>query len=296
MLQTNQNPSTAQAYNGFSKVPYFPDEFWARRTPMGARDVVRIAEAELVSGSERLLVRSADRWQYITSPALPFFTLHLNKIPDDDDAELKFDFEPLPRPLPDEVGIDGVVSTSSLVCRMAFKWSKVPDWIPVIGMVFGVASNRATGSREPSVKFEWLREGKVDSDVIEFVEKHMRWALSYYLRVQALMLNRPEIFRRTTVSCAPNDNANPHKKRREKARKEKAYRVITLNREEREAPPPTGIAHTITCPCWGVIGHWRQYKSGKRVWIRPHKKGKARNTSGAYSSKEYEIMRGGDHD
>ena len=48
--------------------------------------------------------------------------------------------------------------------------------------------------------------------------------------------------------------------------------------------------HTITCESWGVIGHWREYKSGKRVWIKPYRKGKKRNDPDAsYTSKEYII-------
>ncbi|MBO7673044.1 hypothetical protein J6S88_06525 [bacterium] len=32
--------------------------------------------------------------------------------------------------------------------------------------------------------------------------------------------------------------------------------------------------HEITCDCWGVKGHYRHYKSGKVVFIKPFKKGK----------------------
>lgn len=27
---------------------------------------------------------------------------------------------------------------------------------------------------------------------------------------------------------------------------------------------------------WGVVGHWREYSSGKKVWVRPHEKGRKR--------------------
>ena len=43
----------------------------------------------------------------------------------------------------------------------------------------------------------------------------------------------------------------------------------------------------IECPCWGVMGHWRTYKNGKRVWIKPYRKGKERNDPTKYSSKDY---------
>lgn len=41
---------------------------------------------------------------------------------------------------------------------------------------------------------------------------------------------------------------------------------------------PTGT-HTITCPCWGVRGHYRHYKSGKTVFVKAFKKGKDRETA-----------------
>lgn len=45
----------------------------------------------------------------------------------------------------------------------------------------------------------------------------------------------------------------------------------------------------IDCPCWGVMGHWRCYKSGKRVWIKPYRKGKERNNPNSYCSKDYKT-------
>lgn len=34
--------------------------------------------------------------------------------------------------------------------------------------------------------------------------------------------------------------------------------------------------HKITCPCWSVRGHYRTYKSGKKVFVKPFEKGKER--------------------
>lgn len=47
----------------------------------------------------------------------------------------------------------------------------------------------------------------------------------------------------------------------------------------------------MTCPCWGVIGHWRTYRSGKQVWIAPYRKGRKRNDASAYEPKDYECMK-----
>ena len=40
---------------------------------------------------------------------------------------------------------------------------------------------------------------------------------------------------------------------------------------------PHGGTHNIQCECWGVRGHYRTYKSGRKVWISAYKKGKKRN-------------------
>lgn len=44
----------------------------------------------------------------------------------------------------------------------------------------------------------------------------------------------------------------------------------------------------ITCPAWGVRGHYRHYKNGKVVFISPYTKGKDRNN---YQPKEYGLFR-----
>lgn len=35
--------------------------------------------------------------------------------------------------------------------------------------------------------------------------------------------------------------------------------------------------HVITCESWEVSGHYRTYKNGKKVWIKPYRKGKNRD-------------------
>ena len=67
----------------------------------------------------------------------------------------------------------------------------------------------------------------------------------------------------------------------------KAVRVMRTNAEEfaRYAEKQ----RKISCPCWGVIGHWRDCKSGKKVWVRPHRKGRERDNPAAYSPKEYQL-------
>jgi hypothetical protein len=48
--------------------------------------------------------------------------------------------------------------------------------------------------------------------------------------------------------------------------------------------------NALSCLAWGVIGHWRHYIDGKRVWINAHIKGKERNKPESYDSKEYVMQ------
>lgn len=94
-----------------------------------------------------------------------------------------------------------------------------------------------------------------------------------------------------------SDDFNVHEKRVQKKshgkknirkgrRKVRLLKTYTLIREN-----PITLPHghkKITCPCWGVRGHYRHYKSGKVVFIKPYQKGKNRSN---YSPKEYVVFR-----
>lgn len=45
---------------------------------------------------------------------------------------------------------------------------------------------------------------------------------------------------------------------------------------------------TRHCDAWGVRGHWREYKSGRRVYIAPYAKGVRRAD---YAGREYELIK-----
>lgn len=43
----------------------------------------------------------------------------------------------------------------------------------------------------------------------------------------------------------------------------------------------------LTCPCWGVRGHYRHLSDGKIIFIKPYRKGKLRNKPEAQVNKDY---------
>lgn len=103
-----------------------------------------------------------------------------------------------------------------------------------------------------------------------------------------LMKNKPEIVISSTRRSCPSENLNlTHGKKKPNKKKVLVQKVLRISKHEIENVRDEFIRHhNITCPCWGVIGHWRTCKSGKRVWIKPHVRGKFRD---AYESKEYQM-------
>ena len=69
-----------------------------------------------------------------------------------------------------------------------------------------------------------------------------------------------------------------NKKKRNKRHKSKTkhYKFYTIANKE-EITRKLSSKRVITCNLWEVSGHYRRYKSGKVVYIKPYKKGKDRN-------------------
>lgn len=108
-----------------------------------------------------------------------------------------------------------------------------------------------------------------------------------YMLIQKALYERPVVFCEVSsrkVSRLPYGGKGDRKKKRAV----KAVRVMRTNAEE--FARYTKKQREISCPCWGVIGHWRNCKSGKKVWVRPYRKGRERDNPEAYSPKEYQFV------
>lgn len=132
----------------------------------------------------------------------------------------------------------------------------------------------------------WVKDYDLLQD--KYLTEYFRYTKMEYLLIQKALYDRPEVFVETgkqiTIDPQPTK-----KKRKGKGRRRivKAVKVLRISQEE--FADYTKAHREMTCPCWGVIGHWRNYKSGKRVWISPYRKGKQRHDPAAYSSKEYKM-------
>lgn len=109
-----------------------------------------------------------------------------------------------------------------------------------------------------------------------------------YPVLQVAMYERPTIFiteEDRTITIPQPQHKNPNKRNRQpKPNKVKLVRTIRVDTQK----IPKGT-RTFTCPSWGVIGHFRHYKSGKTVWINGYTKGAKRHRPDAYQPKEYQL-------
>ncbi len=112
--------------------------------------------------------------------------------------------------------------------------------------------------------------------------------------IQHRIANRPEVVK-TTARRIRCDSKIMKKKESPREHIVKVERLITLTIDETEAPvveiPPR--IHEITTRLWGVAGHYRTCTSGKRIWIKPHLKGKDRLSGGEYCAKNYRFCKEG---
>lgn len=106
-----------------------------------------------------------------------------------------------------------------------------------------------------------------------------------YIAIQYLMRERPHAIvqrsRRVIDSPAPRRK----KSKNHKPRKVHYVRTLYLG-DDLHGLKPQGH-HASPSGSFGVSGHWRHYKNGKRVWVRPYIKGASNND--AYIPKEYEC-------
>ncbi len=110
-----------------------------------------------------------------------------------------------------------------------------------------------------------------------------------FLAVQMMSLDRPEILIRETVREKTVETVK-QKGRYKKINRTRMVRLIRISDSDIERFEPR-THHTITCPAWGVAGHWRHCKSGVTVWVRPHRKGRERRNPLLYQPKEYVLSK-----
>ena len=126
----------------------------------------------------------------------------------------------------------------------------------------------------------------------ETIEMVSIWLGYVWQGIQYSMLHKPEITRVThhRVPKEERDEALKQSDNRNRKRVVKVQRVITIIDDGESEITITRGGHSITLPVWSVSGHWRTYKSGKKVWINSYLKGKERDSNTEFCHKEYRFV------
>ena len=133
----------------------------------------------------------------------------------------------------------------------------------------------------------------VDREDAGMIIRYIFWAWSYAI-LYKVFTNKPELLtlRTKPVAVTPVDGKKIKHSKKKKRNKVKIVKYTVINTEDinTEDIKSNRGKHEITCPAWGVAGHWRTYKkTGKKVWIAPYKKGKQRDNPDMYKSKDYTV-------
>lgn len=99
------------------------------------------------------------------------------------------------------------------------------------------------------------------------------------------LLCLPSIWKRETLSVDRNDG-KPRQSKGNKKRREVELRNIYMIRGGLSIKNVIPSKH-LTCPCWGVRGHYRHLSNGKIIFIKPYRKGRLRNKPEAQVNKDY---------
>ena len=99
------------------------------------------------------------------------------------------------------------------------------------------------------------------------------------------LLCLPSIWKRESFTVDRN-NVKPRHSKANKKRREIELRNVYMIRSGLSIKNVMPSKH-LTCPCWGVRGHYRHLSNGKVVFVKPYRKGKLRNNPEAQVNKDY---------
>lgn len=119
-------------------------------------------------------------------------------------------------------------------------------------------------------KIKLLQNGSMRQECISLMET---W---YGIQIALLHPAVKDVFahpQRTAVDSAGGGN---HKKRKRKVKYIRKH-ILTLDKLEEVSQSKEQRKINRKCLAWYVIGHWRTYKSGKKVFVSPYWKGALRN-------------------
>nr|DAG36852.1 MAG TPA: hypothetical protein [Bacteriophage sp.] len=103
---------------------------------------------------------------------------------------------------------------------------------------------------------------------------YANWAGNIYAIMSYIMTTE----RKRAEKQRPIQKVSSKKKYKNKSENKSIYllsEIVDYVNDNGLLIKPSGN-HKITCPCWSVRGHYRTYKSGKKVFVKSFEKGKER--------------------
>ncbi|MBU5480913.1 hypothetical protein [Blautia sp. MSJ-19] len=148
----------------------------------------------------------------------------------------------------------------------------------LLELVYQINVSPETG--EPIVHMAPLDKDMTQEDCKRYVEAgygYGEWVLRALLTIMEEIENRNKVIKESTGGRTTT-------KRSKNVKKTEDNKVFLLDDlveyvVKNNIYPKHSAHHSIQCPCWSVRGHYRTYKSGKTVFVKPHRKGKKRETA-----------------
>ena len=129
----------------------------------------------------------------------------------------------------------------------------------------------------------WLTNAETAEDGEQVT--HWQWMVDAFYSVNSFMLHFGDVTMEveTKEAIAPSESKpNKHNKNHKNSvRLFKSYKLIKNWKSQARKKAE------ITCPAWGVRGHFRHYRNGKTVFIEPFIKGRDK---ALYKGKEYALL------
>ena len=261
---------------------------WSSPVNLSLFDMVKLTEQECNDMLPQIETMKYGGSDLMLSPALEEFVLHLsgtNEQGVEGYNDILFKKTMIKNPWIQQGDRATMTLTPVLDAYFFFGNSKVADVVVAMG-VFKTEYEEGTTETGTFQRPVWVKDDRLLDD--RYLIDHYRYTKMEYLLIQKALYDRPEVFVETRKQMTV-DPQPTKKKRKGKGRRRIVKVVKVLRISENEFADYTKAHREMSCPCWGVIGHWRNYKSGKRVWISPYRKGKQRHNPAAYSSKEYKM-------
>ena len=143
------------------------------------------------------------------------------------------------------------------------------------GIVIGFAEKMGILTDNPAIEASWMNDPEwhawAQSKILHDLEQCLG---IWYVLQYTLLVPLIREYISTTKICDPRHKPTNKKKFTEyRINFTKIKRNIAINPHKDSAEAK---GHTIKKPIWYVTGHWREYKSGKRVFIQGYWKGPER--------------------